>query len=1167
MSISEDKLGGFYSYNHYYFSIEESALEYDTLLVIPEFKLIVNIEVKRGTNISLLKKASDQTRKHLLFFTKVFGSLLSSDWRFVMGACVPNLEIEKKSKIPCSSCKPFYITDEDVVNMEPWIDKLINEKVLFDEENYQSGYDNLLLGLIGFSSIRNIPQLHQLILDPHQFSKDTEKKLIASNPGISGETESNRDDLEKAITGQQKQFDYLCYMLTPEQLAGVKCTSAFIIIDGDYGTGKTYVLKERAKQCADKNPDAKIAYINLSAQSLYRKRKSQIFSTECVMDIIAITEFENFDNIDVVTCRLLDQQMNLKKQSETETMFDIYRILENYFQSCKYDHVFIDELPAQNSWSQVDLTQLFQPFISICVTIKCDDEVFDNTNFINAMKDQCNATRIFLPQNMRNTENIFRLCNFIDVASSTRKSGLIPGKNVIGPQCYHYSNPHDLDNHLLVEAIEKKYFKGKPDETLVVLIDNSKAMKEYAGFTMKSFQKHFNTDRKVVFFHKNLVNNENKRNEVKEFLDNPEGILVTDLDSFGGAQARNTIIFLDSDSGFHNFFVRNLILRTMSFTILINSKGYMKDMNQQQQGIVEDKDLHDYVHMCREPMNLYHYENAHNIAYEHVAKAVVDTYFQGRSEENIVMFTTNYWIHEEKLQQILDNKWTICTINFDKEHLKIEGNEQKIENDIACALNRSNLILIMNIVNKSLRKDIFPPSLDDAKNVVVFSDSEGTFVNDCRIFIERARPQFSLIVGNKNVDKIRPFLNLTEVNDVEEKIDQDLFGKPQCHHYKNNFQIEQKHVTKALFDKYFYNKLEQNIVVLTYESKQNKIEEKLQLSHEDRRDIYTIDIEDESILEKLSEIRAALDEKKSIFIINIMEQNLDSDFVPILSSFLDSMDNIVVFTDHAYSLVCTLYVSDCINLILRVRPQFAIVVGDDLHHIDKISPYFNIIQVNDLENYLEQQFITKQTCYHYINKNNLEETLVVKAIIHKYFHDIPDEKIVILTFAPDELQQTKMAEELKEFYKNQREIHTISLKLEPSKETMPQGEINDALSLMRPGTILLVNFSKKNFLSCVVKNPLNRKIDKSYKNYVPRCKHIFPSVFDETDNIVMFTNDEHDKYDENNVNICSNLFLRAMPKFAMMVGNDEYNLVSSVTNMIVVDDLDSYVDPEALKKV
>ena len=1157
MSISDEKLEGFYAYNHYYFSIEESSLEYDTLLVIPEFKLIVNIEVKRGSNITLLKKASDQTQKHLLFFTKVFGSLLSSDWRFVTGACVPNLEIEKKSKVPCVSCKPFYITEEDVLNMEPWINLLIKDKILCEEECYKSEYDKLLTGLIGFASIRNIQQLHQLIVDPLEFSKDTEKILIASNPGISGETESNRDELGKAISGQQKQFDYLCYMLTPEQLAGVKCTSAFIIIDGDYGTGKTYVLKEKAKQCAVNNSETKIAYINLSAQSLYRKSKSKIFSTECVMDIITITEFENYDNIDVVTCKSLDQQMKLNKQSETESMFDIYGILENYYQSFRYDHIFIDELPPQSSWSKVELPQLFQPFKSTCVTIKCDDEKFDNEDFVNVMKDQCGATRIFLPQNMRNTENIFRLCNFVDIASFNRRSGLIPGKNVIGPQCYHYSNPHELENHLLVEAIEKKYFKDKPDDTLVVLLDNSIAMKEYSGFSMKSFQKHFKTDRNVVYFHKNLVNNDYQTNQVKEFLKNPEGIFVTDLDSFGGAQARNTILILDSDSQFHSFYVRNLILRTMSFAILINSKGSMNFFNQNYQGFVEDQDLHEYVDMNREPINCYHYDNTHCIPNEHIAKAVVDTYFHEKSEENIVMFTTKNQTLEEKLQHYLKGNWQICTVHFDRELLKLEGKEEELENDITDALKRTNMILIFNIVKKGFFTDILPPSLDDANNVVVFSDLEEKFVLDCRIFIQRARPEFCLFVGKDHVDKLRPFLNMIKVNDLEDKIDQDLLRKPHCYHYENSYHIEQKHVAKALFQKYFSNKIDQNLVILTYESKKNDIGEELQMCFDDRREVYTIDIEEESISEELSEIRATLAKRKSIFIINIMEENLDSDFIPILSSYLDNMDNIVVFTDHEYSLVCTLYDTLCVNLILRARPKFAIVIGDEKHHIEKISPFFNMIQVNDLENYLDQQFITKQTCFHYKNTNKLEEMLIVKAIIRKYFHDNLDEKIVILTFEPSELKQKKMAEELGEMYDKKREIQTMFIKLEITKETMPEDEFKDAFSLMRPGTILLLNFSMDNFLTCVVKNPLNRKIPKNYKNYVPRCKYIFPSLFDETVNIVMFTN-----RDKNiDANICRNLILRAKPKFALVVGD---GLNSSVINMIEVDDLEGN---SALKKV
>ena len=177
--------------------------------------------------------------------------------------------------------------------------------------------------------------------------------------------------------------------------------------------------------------------------------------------------------------------------------------------------------------------------------------------------------------------------------------------------------------------------------------------------------------------------------------------------------------------------------------------------------------------MCREPLNCYHYKNTHNIAYKHIAKAVVDTYFHDKLEETIVILTTNNWTLDEELKHLINN-WKICTIKFDREQLKAEGNEQELENNTTATLKRPNSILIFNIVKKGYHKDQLPLSLDDARNIVMFLDSEATFVNDCRIFIQRARPQFSLIVGRDNVDKILNFLNLKEVNDIEDNIKQDL---------------------------------------------------------------------------------------------------------------------------------------------------------------------------------------------------------------------------------------------------------------------------------------------------------------------------------------------------------------------------------------------------------
>ena len=221
-------------------------MEYDSLIILPEFKLIINIEVKRGSCLKVLKDAADQTKKHFSFFMRVFGSLLSTQWKFVKAACIPNLI--PKEKIPCNNCNNFYVKNKDILNIEQWLSNITKECEIFKERDFKEEYESLLEGLIGFSSLRNTKSLNNLILNPQEFRKQTQMKLVGNDHVIFGEH-------QQAIDQKQEETDYLCYMLNQEQLAAVKCSSPYIIINGDYGTGKTFVLKE--------------THINLRLQQIY----------------------------------------------------------------------------------------------------------------------------------------------------------------------------------------------------------------------------------------------------------------------------------------------------------------------------------------------------------------------------------------------------------------------------------------------------------------------------------------------------------------------------------------------------------------------------------------------------------------------------------------------------------------------------------------------------------------------------------------------------------------------------------------------------------------------------------------------------------------------------------------------------------------------------------
>ena len=78
---------------------------------------------------------------------------------------------------------------------------------------------------------------------------------------------------------------------------------------------------------------------------------------------------------------------------------------------------------------------------------------------------------------------------------------------------------------------------------------------------------------------------------MKEYLEKPEGILVTDIFSFNGAQARNIILIPESRPS--KLLLRNMIMRTMSFAIIIHDEDIF---NQSVQGLVRDDNLHEYIH-------------------------------------------------------------------------------------------------------------------------------------------------------------------------------------------------------------------------------------------------------------------------------------------------------------------------------------------------------------------------------------------------------------------------------------------------------------------------------------------------------------------------------------------------------------------------------------------
>ncbi len=263
----DDKLDIFYKRKIWQLEFAKLCGDWDILIILKDINLVIDIEAKNGSTLDKLKEASDQTKKRFSTFQYIFGNILSPGWQYVSAVCIPNLESNDNNILsPCNSCRQFMIEEkhlEHISDMKRWIQSLINFQTPNCEEDYSQKYENILAGLIGYMSICEAGKFNKLIVDPIVHSKETSKLLVSEEESdLTGENDTVRrnyhleekmrnenptlseEDLKDKIFEELKKEKILSFMLNHEQLKAVMNTNDYIVLSGDFCTGKTFVLKE-----------------------------------------------------------------------------------------------------------------------------------------------------------------------------------------------------------------------------------------------------------------------------------------------------------------------------------------------------------------------------------------------------------------------------------------------------------------------------------------------------------------------------------------------------------------------------------------------------------------------------------------------------------------------------------------------------------------------------------------------------------------------------------------------------------------------------------------------------------------------------------------------------------------------------------------------------------
>ena len=361
------------------------------------------------------------------------------------------------------------------------------------------------------------------------------------------------------------------------------------------------------------------------------------------------------------------------------------------------------------------------------------------------MKEKFHGSIIRLEHNLRNSQNIVNTSKFVSRLSLSplahcMKFSLInqfhdtviqefftKEKTLSGPNNYYYVERDNFDKRLWIEAVVNKHFSNDIQEPVVVFVTNRKE----AENIYKWCKKHLS--RKVTYIPEKDTCD---IHEVEEYLHCPEGVLIAPLKTFYGAQARNTVIFVDNIRE-----SRNEILRSISFTYIIDLRildvPYNVSKEARVPGLVKDTNI--FSHNPNKPI-AYHFQNKKSTP-EHILVKTIINDILVEDPEHIISVSIAF----ERKDEVVDNLKNSFAGKFDKESCCISTNKGSIYVDYSYC---------------------FDKIAEDPTILIIFETEKYTEIRDL-ILLARAKHCFLLSNGQLYnpwiMSKLRRYIKIEEI--------------------------------------------------------------------------------------------------------------------------------------------------------------------------------------------------------------------------------------------------------------------------------------------------------------------------------------------------------------------------------------------------------------------
>jgi hypothetical protein len=248
-----------------------------------------DIEVKSAEHsINKLKEAAGQTarRNHLL--GRLHADILQSNWSYVRAVALPMIVVEDAEKgqssrnpKPCTNCRRFILDKSCLQDIPGWMAWLLGHQKEFSFPVDQQ-YKNILTRIIGFLLVSDCqPPFTKFSLDERLQQTRLANEMAVVGQRDQGQGVSSEQPYTEDVNVFKENSNRVNPVSKPTHLGSLKTVVLWnrdqlsvllsgvkkIILNADFGCGKTLLLKSYALHLANKEEPEKreIIFVSVTA--------------------------------------------------------------------------------------------------------------------------------------------------------------------------------------------------------------------------------------------------------------------------------------------------------------------------------------------------------------------------------------------------------------------------------------------------------------------------------------------------------------------------------------------------------------------------------------------------------------------------------------------------------------------------------------------------------------------------------------------------------------------------------------------------------------------------------------------------------------------------------------------------------------------------------------